>query len=112
MGAAVRFERVHPQGEVERWRQRGYEAVDCMVKRLQGEKDCEAMSELLGREGRRLTGAIFEEVIKSRGGERKQPRHACMRRMRSDAKTPEPIAHQDGGKPAWRDHNREALFLL
>jgi hypothetical protein len=78
MGAAVRFERVHPQGEVERWRQRGYEAVDCMVKRLQGEKDCEAMSELLGREGRRLTGAIFEEVIRSRGAkESSRDTHVC-----------------------------------
>jgi hypothetical protein len=70
MGAVVRFGRVRPQGEIACWRQRGYEAVDCRVKRLQGEigeKDFEAMSDLLGREGRRLTGAIFEEVIKSRG---------------------------------------------
>jgi hypothetical protein len=81
MGAVVRFERARPQGEVERWRQRGYEAVDGMVKRLQGElgeKDFEAMSDLLGREGRRLTGAIFEEVLKSRGAkERSQDTQVC-----------------------------------
>jgi hypothetical protein len=52
-----------------------------MVKRLQsemGEKDFEAMSDLLGREGRRLTGAIFEEVLKSRGAkERSQDTQVC-----------------------------------
>ena len=45
-------------------------AVDQMVEQLRDEiggKDFEELSALLGREGQRLTGAIFEEVIKSRG---------------------------------------------
>jgi hypothetical protein len=81
MGAVVRLETVRQPGEVERWRQRGYEAVDEMVAKLQGEidgKDFEALSVLLGREGQKLTGALFEEVLKSRGAkERAQDTHVC-----------------------------------
>jgi hypothetical protein len=37
MGVVVRLEAVRGQGEVEGWRQRGYEAVDQMIEKLQGE---------------------------------------------------------------------------
>jgi hypothetical protein len=70
MGVVVRLEAVRQQSEVERWRQRGYKAVDEMVTKLRDEldgKDFEARSALLGREGQKLTGALFEEVLKSRG---------------------------------------------
>ncbi len=81
MGVVVRLETVRQQGEVERWRRRGYEAVDEMVAKLWDEvegKDFEALSELLGREGQRLTGTLFEEVLKSRGAEeRDQDTHVC-----------------------------------
>jgi hypothetical protein len=72
MGTVVRLETVCQQVEVERWRRRGYEAVDEMVEKLRDEiggKDFEELSALLGREGRRRTGAIFEEVLRSRGAE-------------------------------------------
>jgi hypothetical protein len=81
MGTGVRLETVRQHGEVERGRRRGYEAVDEMVEKLRDEiggKDFEELSALLGREGRRLTGALFEEVLKSRGAkERDQDRHVC-----------------------------------
>jgi hypothetical protein len=81
MGTGVRLETVRQHGEVERWRRRGYEAVDEMVEKLRDEiggNDFEELSALLGREGRRLTGALFEEVLKSRGAkERDQDRHVC-----------------------------------
>jgi hypothetical protein len=86
-----------------------------MVEKLRDEiggKDFEELSALLGREGRRLTGALFEEVLKSRGGERARPGQACMRGLWTDAKVAETVAYQDGGKPAWRGHDRTALFLL
>jgi hypothetical protein len=65
MGMVVRLETVHQHGEAERWRRRGYEAVDQTVEKLRdeiGEKDFEELSALLGWEGRQLTGALFEEV--------------------------------------------------
>lgn len=81
MGVVVRLEAVRQQSEVERWRQRGYKAVDEMVTKLRDEldgKDFEALSTVLGREGQKLTGALFEEVLKSRGAnERGQEMHIC-----------------------------------
>jgi hypothetical protein len=81
MGTVVQLEAIRQQGEVERWRQRGYQAVDEMVAKLRSEidgKDFEALSAVLGREGQKLTGALFEEVLKSRGAtERDQDRHIC-----------------------------------
>ena len=81
MGVVVRLETVRQQGEVERWRRRGYEAVDQMVEKLRDEiggKDFEALSALLGREGQKLTGTLFEEVLKSRGvKQRGQDTHIC-----------------------------------
>jgi hypothetical protein len=91
---------VRQQDEVERWRQRGYEAVDQRVEKLReeiGEQDFEAISDLLGREGRRLKGALFEEVLKSRGAKgRGQDTHIC-----EDCGRPEAVAYQEGGKPVW-----------
>lgn len=117
MGVVVRLETVRQQGEVERWRRRGYEAVDQRVEKLRDEtegKDFEALSALLGREGQELTGAIFEEVLKSRGAkERSQDTQVCeacgrtlKRQKQLHTKT------VDGGKPPWRGYDRAALFLL
>lgn len=70
MGAVVQFETYCQKSEVERWRQAGYAAVDQMIERLSEEtegKGFEELSELLRREGKLVTGAIFEELLKSRG---------------------------------------------
>lgn len=51
MGTVVQLEAIRQQGEVERWRQRGYKAVDEMVAKRRSEidgKDFEALSAVVG----------------------------------------------------------------
>src|SRR5215475_152471 len=70
MGAVVRIEQYREKTEIEKWRQAGYAAVDEMVKKLSKDiegKDFQELSEKLRQEGQTVTGAILEEVIKSRG---------------------------------------------
>src|SRR5437667_11491486 len=70
MGAVVDLRVVRQQAAEERWRQAGYQAVDAMVKKIKdqvADKDFEAISELLRAEGQSVTGAILQEVIRSRG---------------------------------------------
>jgi hypothetical protein len=70
MGAVVQLAQVRQQQEEERWREVGYRAIDEMVKKLTAEsegKSFEELSNLLRREGQVVTGAILEEVLRSRG---------------------------------------------
>lgn len=81
MGAVVQFEPYRQKNEVESWRQAGYAAVDRMIEKMSKEvegKGFDDLSELLRREGKSVTGAIFEEVLKSRGAkERLATTHVC-----------------------------------
>src|SRR5215475_12571927 len=70
MGALVRIEQYRQKNEIEKWRQAGYAAVDEMIKKLSNDiegKDFQELSENLRKEGQTVTGAILEEVLKSRG---------------------------------------------
>lgn len=72
MGAVLQFEPYRQKSEVESWRQAGYAAVDQMIEKLSQEvegKGFEELSELLRRAGKSVTGAVFEEVLKSRGAQ-------------------------------------------
>jgi hypothetical protein len=81
MGAVVQLAQVRQQQEEERWRAVGYRAIDEMVKKLTMEsegKSFEELSELLRREGQAVTGALLEEVLRSRGArERSALTHIC-----------------------------------
>jgi hypothetical protein len=81
MGAVVQLARVRQQQEEERWREVGYRAIDEMVKKLTAEsegKSFEELSDLLRKAGQAVTGAILEEVLRSRGSkERSAPTHVC-----------------------------------
>lgn len=81
MGAVVQLALVRQQQEEERWREVGYRAIDEMVKKLTAEsegKSFEELSDLLRRAGQAVTGAIFEEVLRSRGTkERSALTHVC-----------------------------------
>lgn len=72
MAAVLELAAFRLQNEEEKWRQAGYEAVDLMVKKIKEQiagKSFEEISDLLRREGHSLTGAILQEVIKSRGAQ-------------------------------------------
>ena len=72
MGAVVQIEQYRHKREVEQWRQVGYAAVDQMIEKLNKEVEeqgLEELSELLRRAGQAVTGAVFAEVLKSRGAE-------------------------------------------
>ena len=92
MGAVIRLEQYRQKSEAESWRQVGYAAVDQMVKKLEKEiagKSFEELSDLLLREGQSVTGAILQEVLKSRGaGERAATRHVCEECGRSLTRQP------------------------
>src|SRR5438093_4977047 len=81
MGAVVQIEHYRQKSEAENWRQAGYAAVDQMIKKLEKEiegKGFEELSQMLLREGQSVTGAILEEVLKSRGAvEQAATRHVC-----------------------------------
>jgi len=81
MGAVVQLAQVRQQQEEERWREVGYRAIDEMVKKLTAEsegKSFEELSDLLRREGQAVTGALLEEVLRSRGArERSALTHVC-----------------------------------
>ena len=81
MGAVVKLATVRQQHEEEKWRAIGYQAIDQMVKKLSAEidgKSFEELSDLLRREGQAVTGAILEEVLRSRGAkELSAPTHVC-----------------------------------
>src|ERR1044071_5208265 len=81
MGAVVQFEQYRHKREVEQWRQAGYAAVDQMIEQLNNEveeKGFEQLSELLRRAGQAVTGAVFEQVLKSRGAQaRAAITHVC-----------------------------------
>jgi hypothetical protein len=70
MGAVVRLEQYRQQSDAEKWRQAGYKAIDQMIDKLKDKtegKGFEEISEMLRREGQSVTGAILEEMLKSRG---------------------------------------------
>ena len=70
MGAVVQLKQYRQQSEAETWRQAGYAAIDQMIDKLKDEiegKGFEELSELLRSKGQSVTGAILEEVLKSRG---------------------------------------------
>lgn len=72
MGAVVHLAQVRQQQEEERWRAVGYQAIDEMIDKLSmasEEKTFEEWSALLLREGRIVTGALFAEVLRSRGAQ-------------------------------------------
>jgi hypothetical protein len=81
MGAVLEFAPYRQKSEVESWRQAAYAAVDQMIEKLDKEvegKGFEEMSELLRREGKAVTAAVFEEVLKSRGAkQRLAATHVC-----------------------------------
>jgi len=81
MGAVVQIEQYRHKREVEQWRQAGYAAVDQMIEQLNKEveeKGFEELSEMLRRAGQTVTGAVFEEVLKSRGAQaRGATTHVC-----------------------------------
>ena len=63
------------QSDLERWRQAGYAAVNKLVVELKDQivgKDIEEMSLLLREEGKKLTAALFEQMINSLGKEELQ----------------------------------------
>ena len=92
MGAVIRLEQYRQKSEAESWRQAGYAAVDQMVKKLEKEiagKSFEELSDLLLREGQSVTGAILQEVLKSRGArERAATRQVCEECGRSLTRQP------------------------
>ena len=58
--------------DLERWQQAGYAAVDQLVVQLKDQiegKDVEEISNLLREEGKKLTAALFEQMINSLGKE-------------------------------------------
>jgi len=70
MGAVVHLAQIRQQQDEERWRAVGYQALDEMVQKLTAEsegKSFEELSDLLRREGRALTGALWAEGVRSRG---------------------------------------------
>lgn len=81
MGAVVQIEQYGQRSEVESWRQGGYAAVEPMIEKLSKEIEGQGFEELSGmlpREGQSVSGALFEEVLKSRGAkERTAPPPVC-----------------------------------
>jgi len=69
------------QSDLERWRHAGYAAVNNLVVELKDQivgKDVEEISLLLKEEGKKLTAALFEQMINSLGKEELQAKtHAC-----------------------------------
>jgi hypothetical protein len=93
MGAVVRLEQYRQKREIEVWRQAAYAAVDQMIEKLEKEiegKGFEELSDLLRREGQQVSGAVLEEVLKSRGAKaRAATRHVCAECGRSLTRQPE-----------------------
>ena len=81
MGAVIQLAEVREQQEAERWRAVGYRAIDEMVKKLSMAKEgktFEELSELVGREGQTVTGALLGEMVRSRGATEAAARtHVC-----------------------------------
>lgn len=81
MGAVINLSAVRQQTAEERWRQAGYQAVDEMVKKIKDqivEKDFQEISELMRQEGQSITGAILQEVIRSRSmAEKARQSYVC-----------------------------------
>lgn len=81
MGAVLEFAPYRQKSDVESWRQAAYAAVDQMIEKLDKEvegKGFEELSELLRREGKTVTAAVFAEVLKSRGAkQRLATTHEC-----------------------------------
>lgn len=70
MSAVIKLALVREEKEIGKWREAGYRAVDEMVKKIKdevAEKSFEELSDLIGKEGKTVTGAVLEQVIKSRG---------------------------------------------
>jgi hypothetical protein len=92
MGAVIQIEQYRQESETEDWRQAGYAAVDQMIKKLEKEmegKGFEELSELLLRAGQSVTGAILEQVLKSRGSAaRAASTHVCAECGRSLTRQP------------------------
>lgn len=79
-----------PQSDLERWRQAGYAAVDRLVVQLKDQikgKDVEELSNLLREEGKKLTAALFEQMINSLGKDelaaKTHPCPECNRTLKS-----------------------------
>lgn len=94
MGAVVQLEQYRQQSEVESWREAGYRAVDQMIEKLKDKiegKGFEELSEAVRREGRDVSGAILEEVIKSRGASHlSAATHVCQECGRTLSRHPKP----------------------
>ena len=70
MGAVIHLARVREEQEAERWREGGYRAIDEMVRKLSMAstgKGFEELSDLVRQEGQAVTGALWGEVVRSRG---------------------------------------------
>jgi hypothetical protein len=70
MGAVVHLDAVWQQQGEGRWRQAGHKAVDEMGRKIKDKvagQSFEGIGELLRQEGRSVTGAILQEVIRSQG---------------------------------------------
>lgn len=67
--------------DLERWRQAGYAAVDQLVTQFSNQitgKDVEELSNLLKEEGKKITAALFEQMINSLGKKELEAKlHAC-----------------------------------
>jgi len=81
MGAVIHLAQVRQQQDEDRWRAVGYQALDEMVNKLSmasDGKNFEELSALLLQEGRTVTGALLEEVLRSRGAKEAAARtHVC-----------------------------------
>lgn len=81
MAAVIKLATIREEREIGQWREAGYRAVDEMVKKIKDEvagKGFEELSELLSKEGKTITGAVLEEVIKSRGTKQAEAQeHVC-----------------------------------
>lgn len=92
MGAVVQIKQYRQKSDAEVWRQAAYAAVDQMIEKLEKEvegKAFEEISDLLRREGQGVTGAVLEEVLKSRGSEaRAATTHVCEECGRSLTRQP------------------------
>lgn len=90
MGAVIQLAKVREQQEAERWREGGYRVIDEMVKKLtRGStgKTFEELSDLVRQEGQAVTGALWGEVVRSRGAKELAARtHVCEERGRTLAR--------------------------
>lgn len=83
VGGAELFQSERQQSDLEKWRQAGYAAVDRLVEQLKEQiegkdVDVEEMSNLLREEGKRVTAAVFEQMLNSVGKEELQAKtHIC-----------------------------------